>query len=518
MAVRALLGMETEYAVTGITRDGASVDRGQLVGWMLAHARASCPHLRDGGSGLFLANGARLYMDRGCHPEFATPECGDPWEVVRYVRAGEALLLDLARRVQRENRELRELALFRCNVDYNRSGVTWGCHESYLHSRNPLELPAQLLPHLVTRVIYAGAGGFNPTAPGAQFTLSPRAWLLRSATSGDSTSERAIVHLKDESLARSGWHRLHLICGESLCSDTAAVLKLGTTALVLAAVDAGRRPGDAVRLADPVHALRTIAADPPPDRPAGVTLEAGGHLSASEIQRHYLAEVEACDAGRLPEWAGELCRLWRAQLDALDARAPSLERTLDWAIKRLLYQRWVRDRMSWRALQRAGALLARLERTTAQLCAKDQMALRLDGALRGRSPLRFELSRLAPLLAAENLTWEDLRGALRLCNELLEADTRFGQLGEAGVFEQLDRAGLLTHRAPPPPSRGEPRADPQSHPPAGGRARIRGDWIRRLWNDGAAGRYRGDWTALWDETTGRSLDLTDPFGAAAEWR
>lgn len=510
--MRTLLGMETEYAVTGIAKNGVSVDRSQLLSWMFALARKICPHLRDAGSGLFLANGARLYIDRGEHPEFATPECADPWEVVRYARAGEALLLDLARRIAEQNRGLREFSVFRCNVDYSRSGATWGCHESYLHSIHPRVLPSQLVPHLVTRIIYSGAGGFNPGVPGAEFTLSPRAWLLPNVTSGDSTQDRGIVHLKDESLARPGWHRLHLVCGESLCSDTATVLKLGTTALVVAAVEAGRRPGDVVRLADPVQAMRTVAADP--EGGAGVKLEDGGQLSANEVQRHYLAEVEACDPDLLPDWAGELCRLWRAQLDALDARAASLQHTLDWAIKRSLYQRWARDRMSWRTLQRAGEILVRLERTAARMCTEEGSCPDLREALSGRSPFQRELHRLEPILAAEGMVWQDLREFIKLRHELLEADLRFGQLGTAGIFEQLDRSGLLTHRT----TRSGERTDAREHPPQKGRARVRGEWIGRLWDEGAAGRYRGDWTALWEETTGRVLDLSDPFVAVADWR
>lgn len=510
MSARALLGMETEFAITGIASNGTVMDRGQLIDRIFAIARQAYPHVRDGGSGLFLTNGARLYLDRGHHPEFATPECGDPWEVVRYVRAGESLLLDLARRLQEERPEIRELSVFRCNVDYDRAGTTWGCHESYLHRRPPRELPAQLVPHFVTRIIYAGAGGFNPMVPAAEFTLSPRAWLLPNVTAVDSTGERGIFHIRDEPLARYGWNRMHVICGESLCSETAAVLKLGTTALILAAVEAGRRPGDAVRLQDPVLAIRTVAGDP--DGRAGVVLEGGGQLSANEIQWHYLAEVEACRPSVLPEWAGELCRLWRAQLIALDARAASLEHTLDWAIKRSLFQRWVRDRMNWRTLQRAGQLLERIERTAARLFV-DEWPVSIPAALSGEAAAQRHLNRLEPLLAAEGMTWDDLRLFLRLRSELYEADARFGQLGETGIFEQLDRAGVLTHRI----RQGPTVNDPSRRPPKG-RAQVRGEWIERLWRQGAAAQYRSDWTALWNEVSGSTLDLSDPFVTTAEWK
>jgi proteasome accessory factor A len=509
--VRMLLGVETEYAVTGIDREGRPVNRPLLVQKMLEVARRSYPHLLDGsGGGLFLANGARLYVDRGSHPEFATPECDDPRDVVRYIRAGEAMLLDLAKQAGDESGGM-DVQVFRSNVDYGRSGSTWGCHESYLYRSNPAALAMQLIPHLVSRLIYAGPGGFNPLSPGLEFTLSPRAWLLSSTTSTDSTSDRGIYHLKDESLSGPGWHRLHVICGESLCSDTAALLKVGTTALVLATIEACHRPGDAVRLAEPVAALRTVAAGL--DRKKGLELLEGGRLSAADIQRHYLAEVETCrQQGLLPPWADAICGLWRRQLDALESDSPSLVQTLDWAIKRAVYRRWTGGRMSWDQLLRCGEVLRRLERTAARMLGRDAPPT-LDGMLSPHSPFRREVHRLTPLLAAEGMEWNDLREFSRLRHQLFETDLRFGQLGERGVFSQLDRQGVLSHRTGAP---GEALPAP-AEPPARGRARVRGDWIRRLAARPDGQRYRADWSMIWDKLTIRRLDLSDPFVAAKEW-
>lgn len=512
MPVRTLLGMETEYAVSGMDASGHPVNRAGLVEAMLARARRLYPHLKDGsGTGLFMANGARLYIDRGSHPEFSTPECEDPREVLHYVREGETLLLELAERVRAEQ-GLGAVQVFRSNVDYGRSGATWGCHESYLHRTSPQLLPLQLIPHLVTRMIYAGAGGFVPLSPGLEFTLSPRAWLITNPTSSDSTGNRGIYHLKDESLSGAGWHRLHVICGESLCSDTAALLKIGTTALVLASIEACRRPGDAVRLAAPVEALQTVATGQ--DRKRGLALAAGGRLSAAEIQRHYLAVVEECRAqGFLPAWAGPVCELWRRQLDAYESDAPSLEHTLDWAIKRSLYRSWARGRLGWDRLRQCGEVLVRLERAAARL-AEPGVNVSVEHLLDPGGPMRREMLKLTPLLAVEGLSWADLGEFLKVRQQLQEADLRFGQLGPVGVFTQLDRKGVLAHRIPDP---GFP-LPPPFQPPRRGRARVRGEWIRRLNEAGDYGRWRCDWSTLWDESTGRTLDLSDPFVTAAEWR
>ena len=43
-------------------------------------------------SNVFLQNGARLYLDVGSHPEYATPECDSLYELVVYDKAGERIL------------------------------------------------------------------------------------------------------------------------------------------------------------------------------------------------------------------------------------------------------------------------------------------------------------------------------------------------------------------------------------------------------------------------------------------
>lgn len=510
MPVRSLMGVETEYAITAQSRDGTTFDRGTLVERVFGQARVVLPHVRDCGAGLFLSNGARFYLDRGHHPEFATPECGDPWEVVRYIRAGEAILHDLAERVKHQSGTIADISVFRSNVEYDRSGSTWGCHESYLHALNPRVLPTQLIPHLVTRMVYAGAGGFNPLLPGAEFTISPRAWLLPHVTANDSTGERGIFHCRDESLAGPSWERLHVICGESLCSDTAAVLKIGTTALVLAAIAAGRAPGDAIKLASPVHALRKVAAH---GRRAAVDLEGGGTLSPVEIQWHYLAEVELCRPHQLPEWAPELCVLWRKHLVALEAEDPSLERTLDWAMKRALYRRWVTPHLSWERFHQISDLVETMERVAQRkFRAEGEPTLCITSMLANGEVEAEHRRRFVPFLDSEGTTWADLRLFFEIRNQLLEADVRFGELGPRGIFTQLDRAGLLSHRM-------ERAAAPRNllREPPPGRAAVRGRSIGQLWDQQRAHQYRGDWSVLWHETSGSTLDLSNPFVTAAEW-
>jgi len=509
MPVPMLLGVETEYALTGLARSGEGVDPPVLAQRFLEAARKRCPHLRDArGSGMFLANGARLYVDAGYHPEFATPECADPWEVLRYVRAGEQLMRELAECVVAGEPDLASATVFRSNVDYGGSGTTWGCHESYLYRCEPAKLPPQLIPHLVSRVIFAGAGGFHPLSPGLEFTLSPRAWLLNRVTSDESTTNRGIFHTKDESLSAAGYHRLHVISGESLCSDTATLLKLGTTALIVAAADAGQRPGDSVQLEAPLEALRTIAADP--ECRATVLLANGRRSTAIGIQRRYLERIERCRAGgALPDWAPEICRLWRRQLDVLEMTPAAAGRTLDWAIKRTLYAHWGREQIDPDRWAEWTQVMRGLE--AARQAGERE---RRESPLQPLSRLRSAMRRLSPRRARGEPGWRGLSAFLRLRRTLLETDLRFGQLGEGGIFERLEREGHLRQRVLEP---GDVRRALES-PPLAGRARVRGEWVARLAATPETGPYVCDWMRIWNPPLGRYLDLSDPFAEEARWR
>ena len=184
----------------------------------------------------------------------------DPWSVVRYIQAGHQIIADLAQAVESERPPGTEVMCFRCNVDYGGLRTTWGSHESYLHRMSPAALQSQIVPHLVSRIIYTGAGGFNPLSSGLEFTLSPRVAHINRVASADSTSDRGIFHTKNEPLSRDGYNRLHIICGESLCSETAMFLKAGTTALIVAMADAGvtsrRRSSDRVAARCAAHVCR----------------------------------------------------------------------------------------------------------------------------------------------------------------------------------------------------------------------------------------------------------------------
>ncbi len=277
-----VMGIEIEYAAAMAGRSGSAPSAQAAAAALMRIARDRLTHLSDSNGGIFLTNGARLYLDTGHHPEICTPEVDHPDDCVRYMLACESILADLARKLSRPLLKT-GILLFKCNVDYWRPDVTWACHESYLHRANLCALPSQLIAHLVSRV-WCGAGGLNPLCAGIQFSLSPRAHIFVKEVSNSTTSCRGIFNTRDESLASGRYRRLHVICCDSLCSQTGLWLRLGTTCLVLAMAEGGLRPGEAVQLREPVEALHRFAADP--YFRAAAELTDGRRMTALQIQRH----------------------------------------------------------------------------------------------------------------------------------------------------------------------------------------------------------------------------------------
>src|SRR5574342_244000 len=113
-----------------------------------------------------LANGGRLYVD-GAHPEYSTPECTSPREIVAYERISERILAQCLDEMARA-RGREQFVLYKNNSDGK--GNSYGYHENYMVSRAvPFErLVTILAPFFVTRPIFAGAGKVgaeNQTTP-----------------------------------------------------------------------------------------------------------------------------------------------------------------------------------------------------------------------------------------------------------------------------------------------------------------------------------------------------------------
>lgn len=528
-----LFGLETEYAFAALSAAGVRLPSNMALPHLMEAVKGMIPSLPDRRAhlGMFLANGARLYVDCG-HPELATAEVTHPADLCRHVLAGDELLKAAGAAAIRGANAIHSIFLGRSNIGYGRFGTTWGCHESYGYTNSANEIRQLLIPHFVSRIIYTGAGGFDNQSPGLRFLVSPRVAQLRKAVSERSTADRGIFHTKFEPLNSAGQYRLHVICGEGLRSHRAMWLKAATTALLLALFDAGAagtRRNELLTLADPVEAMRAFSADPTGHVQAPMA-ESGTRMTALEIQRSYLELVErhAGDA-ILPDWAPLACRRWREVLERLEHGPSALARTLDWAVKRALFHQHAERRAvppsTWpvwteifTSLQLSLNQAAELNETLVPLITPD--LLLPDHPIAGR------VRELTPLLKRHDLDWSQLEHVLQVRQELFALDTRYSEIGGASLFETMDRAGVLEHACDDV----DDVASAVATPPSGGRAEIRGREIVRLSNEQrlrAAGNpvttlsrasILADWDGIWDYGRAKVLNLEDPFETEVRWR
>jgi len=280
-----------------------------------------------------LLNGGRLYVD-GAHPEYSSPECTNPRDLVRYEKAGERLL-ELSRIAANQAvGPEHQIYLYKNNTDGK--GNSYGFHENYLMARSvPFErIVDGLSPFLVSRQIFCGAGKVgaeNQTEPCA-YQLSQRADFFETWIGLDTMAKRPIINTRDEPHAdEEKYRRLHVIVGDSNMSEFATYLKVGTTAIVLSLVEDGVIRKD-MALEDPVRAIKEISHDITCKRK--VRLKRGVELSAIEIQREYLdLALEYYQTREAAPQTLDILEKWGAILDRLSEEPRSLSRELDWVIK-----------------------------------------------------------------------------------------------------------------------------------------------------------------------------------------
>ena len=129
---RRIFGLENEYGVTCTLRGQRRLSPDEVARYLFRRVVSW-----GRSSNVFLENGARLYLDVGSHPEYATPECDSIADLVVHDKAGERILEGLVRSAEQRLREegIRgEVYLFKNNTDS--AGNSYGCHENYLVERD----------------------------------------------------------------------------------------------------------------------------------------------------------------------------------------------------------------------------------------------------------------------------------------------------------------------------------------------------------------------------------------------
>ncbi|MPY94419.1 MAG: proteasome accessory factor PafA2 [Acidimicrobiia bacterium] len=401
----------------------------------------------------YLENGARLYVDCGEHPEYATPECSTPQELLAADCAGMAILATMAENAERSLSDTAGKAVrvrvLRNNLAPN--GESWGTHENYLApaSLSWADLSRPLVSHLASRVCFAGAGTIIGAhgQPHGQFRLSQRApyvGTVLSLSAVDGPTGRPMVLARDEPLADPNrYRRLQVVCGDASMSHTATLLKLTTTMIALRLVEASRAP--AVELDRPLVAFHQWSADPDLKTTAVSSI---GKMRATDVQRQWLDAAERYhDEQGLPAAEAVVLPLWDAVLAGLERDPDELADQLDWVAKR------------------------RVLRTLA-----DREGLEPDD----------------PRLVAADLAYHDVRPDRSVFGRLL-AGGRMRSLVCSAAVEQL-----------------------RDHPPASTRAATRGELVRLLRATGHNYDVTWARCRIHSIPPGVDLELSDPLSPAPD--
>jgi len=321
-------------------------------GFDMSRDVADASQLTDEDMGLanvILTNGARLYVDHA-HPEYSTPECTNPLDVVRWDKAGEQVALDACRFASVSGEP--DIVLYKNNTD--NKGASYGAHENYLMKRaTPFgEIVRHLTPFFVSRQVVCGAGrvGIGQDGRAHGFQISQRADYFEVEVGLETTLKRPIINTRDEPHADpEKYRRLHVIIGDANLSEVSSFLKMGTTALVLDMIEDRFIQSD-LAVNRPVASLRAVSHDPTLthllERADGQT------LTAVELQWEYfnLAKkyVDQRYGDDVDDQTRDVLDRWESVLNRLERDPQECARELDWVAKLSLLESYRdRDGLEW---------------------------------------------------------------------------------------------------------------------------------------------------------------------------
>lgn len=328
---RRIFGIENEYGVTCTQRGQRRLSPDEVARYLFRRVVSW-----GRSSNVFLANGARLYLDVGSHPEYATPECDSIYDLVVHDKAGERILEQLLssaeERLAEEGVE-GDIYLFKNNTDS--AGNSYGCHENFMTNRRD-DLSSYnevLIPFLVSRQIYAGAGKVLSTARGALYCISQRAEHIWEGVSSATTRSRPIINTRDEPHADAErYRRLHVIVGDSNMSEYTTFLKVGAASLILRMLEEPTVVLRDMSLENPIRAIREISHDMTCRR--RVRLANGREVSALEIQSEYFERaLKFASRHELNPIEKQALTMWEHCLEGLERDPLSLDTEIDWVIK-----------------------------------------------------------------------------------------------------------------------------------------------------------------------------------------
>jgi proteasome accessory factor PafA2 len=299
---------------------------------------------------VILPNGARYYVDHA-HPEYSTPECATPRELVVHDKAGERILERSLRELERILPPGQRIAIYKNNSDGK--GNSYGTHENYLVDRaTPFaDIVRDLTPFFVSRQIFTGAGKLGTEGQWTDerrvsYQLTQRADFFETEVGLETTLKRPIINTRDEPHADPDkYRRLHVIIGDANMCEVATYLKVGTTALVLKMIEDEFLPD--LSLVNPVSALHQVSRDV--TCRTLIQLHDDRRLTPVQLQWEYLEHAKKYveQEDDTPENAEVLVR-WEEILAGLEDDPLALHRQLDWVAKHRVMEGYrERDGLEW---------------------------------------------------------------------------------------------------------------------------------------------------------------------------
>ncbi|MDP3724438.1 MAG: proteasome accessory factor PafA2 family protein [bacterium] len=320
-AVKELIDANSKLNIYGIR--GTGTEGGQYINWLF--------------------NGGLLYHDLQ-HPEYATPECRSLKDIINYEFAGRRITQSLIELVTRplKTQGFAQYGVFANNVDhylaadqqigYPLRPTVFAYHENYA-ATNPVAEVDLLLPFLVTRHVFAGAGFVLQKELREKwktdFLIAQRAAAVYAQ--GSALKVGLFSFLAGES--RHNTKILHITVGDANVSPYATRLKIGTTILVHQLIEKGWKPPLFLIASSPdtlVGNARSLCIFNSSFR--WMCRFSDRSISAIDVQRIYLEAAWDRFAGRDPETDWTLLA-WMETLDQLE-RDPMECVKLDWVLKK----------------------------------------------------------------------------------------------------------------------------------------------------------------------------------------
>ena len=365
MSVAKVLGIETEYGIAGgpdadqivassIIVNAYAQEGRTRINWDfegetpdmdargLPDLTSFAPIVETHLANTVLTNGARLYVDHA-HPEYSSPECRTPLEATLYDAAGEEVMRRALTVANEMVESYQAITLYKNNSDGK--GNSYGTHENYLVSRDVEfnHIVRAMVPHFVSRQIIVGAGKVGAeTEPGMDsspsFQLSSRAEFFEEVVGLETTLKRPIINTRDEPHADAErFRRLHVIIGDANMSQVATFVKLGSTALLLAALEDSGLDAFPAMPRQPVGAVRGYALDPTlkyavlceddRERTAWDYQDELWHLADDYVER------KGADAVAPSDQVQAILTQWREMLDGVRDDPDSVADRVDWVAK-----------------------------------------------------------------------------------------------------------------------------------------------------------------------------------------